>query len=53
MGVVCIGGLAASTMLTLLIVPIAYTLLDDAQRVAGNALRAVRNAGLRRREPQA
>jgi len=53
MGVVCIGGLAASTMLTLLIVPIAYTLLDDAQRIAGNALRAVRNAGLRRGEPQA
>jgi HAE1 family hydrophobic/amphiphilic exporter-1 len=32
MGVVSIGGLTASTLLTLLVVPVAYTLVDDAQR---------------------
>jgi HAE1 family hydrophobic/amphiphilic exporter-1 len=32
MGVVCIGGLLASTLLTLLVVPIAYTLVDGVQR---------------------
>jgi HAE1 family hydrophobic/amphiphilic exporter-1 len=31
MGLVGIGGLAASTLLTLLVVPVVYTLLDDAQ----------------------
>jgi HAE1 family hydrophobic/amphiphilic exporter-1 len=33
MGVIAIGGLAASTMLTLLVVPVAYTLVDQAQTV--------------------
>jgi HAE1 family hydrophobic/amphiphilic exporter-1 len=31
MGIVGIGGLATSTLLTLLVVPVVYTLLDDAQ----------------------
>ncbi|MEN8182779.1 MAG: efflux RND transporter permease subunit [Myxococcota bacterium] len=31
MGVVAIGGLATSTLLTLLVVPVVYTLIDDAQ----------------------
>jgi HAE1 family hydrophobic/amphiphilic exporter-1 len=31
MGVIAIGGLAASTPLTLVVVPVAYTLVDDAQ----------------------
>ncbi|MGI9590539.1 MAG: efflux RND transporter permease subunit, partial [Myxococcota bacterium] len=31
MGLIAIGGLATSTVLTLLVVPVAYTLLDDAQ----------------------
>jgi HAE1 family hydrophobic/amphiphilic exporter-1 len=31
MGVIAIGGLAASTALTLIVVPVAYTLVDDAQ----------------------
>jgi HAE1 family hydrophobic/amphiphilic exporter-1 len=31
MGIVAIGGLATSTLLTLLVVPVAYTLVDDAQ----------------------
>jgi HAE1 family hydrophobic/amphiphilic exporter-1 len=34
MAVICIGGLMASTLLTLLVVPIAYTLIDDAQAAA-------------------
>jgi len=33
MGVIAIGGLAASTALTLIVVPVAYTLVDDAQGV--------------------
>jgi Cu/Ag efflux pump CusA len=31
MGVIAIGGLATSTLLTLIVVPVAYTLIDDAQ----------------------
>ena len=31
-GSIAIGGLAASTLLTLVVVPVAYTLVDDAQR---------------------
>ena len=47
MGVICIGGLIASTMLTLLIVPIAYTLIDDAKVAVAHALRRARGAGIR------
>jgi HAE1 family hydrophobic/amphiphilic exporter-1 len=43
MGVVCIGGLMASTLLTLLIVPIAYTLIDDAKRVVVTAFSPARH----------
>lgn len=32
MGIVAIGGLVTSTLLTLLVVPVVYTLLDDVQR---------------------
>jgi HAE1 family hydrophobic/amphiphilic exporter-1 len=32
MGVIAIGGLLTSTLLTLVVVPVVYTLLDDAQR---------------------
>jgi HAE1 family hydrophobic/amphiphilic exporter-1 len=31
MGIIAIGGLATSTLLTLIVVPVAYTLVDDAQ----------------------
>jgi HAE1 family hydrophobic/amphiphilic exporter-1 len=48
MGVVCIGGLVASTMLTLLVVPIAYTLLDDFQSAVTKAWRTIWDAGLRK-----
>ncbi|MDP6979653.1 MAG: efflux RND transporter permease subunit [Myxococcota bacterium] len=41
MGVICIGGLCASTLLTLLIVPIAYTVVDGFQR---RVERVIRNA---------
>jgi len=50
MGVVCIGGLIASTLLTLLIVPIAYTLIDDGQSAVIRALRSVRATRLRPRQ---
>ncbi|GIW42197.1 MAG: hypothetical protein KatS3mg076_2774 [Candidatus Binatia bacterium] len=40
MGVVAIGGLAASTLLTLLVVPVVYTLFDDAGRWLARWLRA-------------
>ncbi len=48
MGVVCIGGLIASTLLTLLIVPVAYTLLDDAQNAVTRRLRALRPGSAKR-----
>jgi HAE1 family hydrophobic/amphiphilic exporter-1 len=38
MGIIAIGGLATSTLLTLLVVPIFYTLLDDAASAARRAL---------------
>jgi multidrug efflux pump subunit AcrB len=42
MGMIAIGGLAASTFLTLLIVPVVYTLLDDAQSGVLRGWRALR-----------
>jgi HAE1 family hydrophobic/amphiphilic exporter-1 len=42
MGMIAIGGLATSTFLTLLVVPVAYTLVDDAQSLVVRALRRVR-----------
>jgi HAE1 family hydrophobic/amphiphilic exporter-1 len=41
MGVVAIGGLTASTLLTLVVVPVAYTLVDDAGSLARRAAGAV------------
>ena len=46
MGVIAIGGLATSTFLTLLIVPVFYTLIDD----AGSMLRRALGMGPSRRE---
>ncbi len=38
-GLTLIGGLTTATLLTLLVVPVFYTFFDDAQLVAGRALR--------------
>ena len=35
MGLLVIGGLASSTLLTLVVVPVAYTLVADLNRVPG------------------
>lgn len=43
MGFVAIGGLTTSTLLTLLVVPVVYTLMDDLQVGLGNGLRTVRS----------
>ncbi len=45
MGVVAIGGLATSTLLTLLVVPVVYTLVDDAGRKVQGALARLRRGG--------
>jgi HAE1 family hydrophobic/amphiphilic exporter-1 len=45
MGVVCIGGLLTSTLLTLLVVPVVYTLVDQAQEAVRGALRRLRGGG--------
>jgi HAE1 family hydrophobic/amphiphilic exporter-1 len=50
MGVISIGGLLTSTFLTLLIVPIAYTLIDDAQRAVKRALRGALAVSRRAKE---
>jgi HAE1 family hydrophobic/amphiphilic exporter-1 len=47
MGIVSIGGLVTSTLLTLLIVPVAYTLVDDLRRLLKRGLRAAFDASLR------
>jgi hydrophobic/amphiphilic exporter-1 (mainly G- bacteria), HAE1 family len=48
MGIIAIGGLATSTLLTLLVVPVVYTLIDDAgsllARVVGRERRGNRSA---------
>jgi HAE1 family hydrophobic/amphiphilic exporter-1 len=46
MGLVCIGGLVTSTLLTLLVVPVFYTLLAQGQEALS---RAARRVGLVRR----
>ncbi len=47
MGVIAIGGLAASTLLTLLVVPVVYTLVDDAQAWIQRGARRLRGRGPR------
>jgi len=50
-GVLAIGGLAVSTLLTLLVVPVVYTLVDDAQAAVARGAGALR-ARLSRRAPR-
>ena len=45
MGVISIGGLTASTILTLLVVPVVYTLVDGISRGVTNLFRATSPAG--------
>jgi HAE1 family hydrophobic/amphiphilic exporter-1 len=49
MAMIAIGGLAASTFLTLLIVPVVYTLVDDAQSGVARGWRALQAQARRRR----
>jgi len=43
MGIVAIGGLITSTLLTLVVVPVIYTLMDDLQTGLAKGLRSVRS----------
>jgi hypothetical protein len=49
MGIVAIGGLVTSTFLTLLVVPVVYTLLDD---VESRVLRLARGRAAARTEEE-
>ena len=42
MGFLVIGGLASSTFLTLLVIPVAYTLMDDAHQLLKRGINRVR-----------
>jgi len=42
MGVLVIGGLASATLLTLVVVPVAYTLLDDAGKLLSKLVRLLK-----------
>jgi HAE1 family hydrophobic/amphiphilic exporter-1 len=52
MGRAVIGGLITSTILTLFVVPVVYTLLEDATSWLSARLRSRRDAGERAPEPQ-
>lgn len=45
MGILVIGGLISSTALTLVVVPVAYTLMEDARARIGRIGGAVRRLG--------
>jgi HAE1 family hydrophobic/amphiphilic exporter-1 len=45
MGILVIGGLVSSTALTLVVVPVAYTLMEDARSAFGRIGGKARQAG--------
>lgn len=45
MGAIVMGGMVSSMFLTLLVVPVAYTLIDDAQTAVSRTLRRLRSVG--------
>ena len=49
-GMTLIGGMTTATLLTLLVVPVLYTLFDDAREAFGRALRRMLTLGGRRKE---
>jgi len=49
-GLTLIGGMTTATLLTLLVVPVSYTLIDDAREVSLQAIRTVRTRRRQRRE---
>jgi multidrug efflux pump subunit AcrB len=49
MAAITIGGLLTSTLLTLVVVPVVYVLVDGATQQLGRALRAIRALASRRR----
>ena len=50
MGILAIGGMLSSTALTLLVVPVVYSLLDDAVNSTNRLIGVARRHGLRLRE---
>lgn len=48
MGMISIGGVTSSTLLTLLVVPVVYTLVDDAQAQVARAAAKLRDLAQRR-----
>jgi HAE1 family hydrophobic/amphiphilic exporter-1 len=52
MGVLVIGGLSSSTLLTLLVVPVAYTLLADLRGATARLISRVRSIARRGTSPQ-
>jgi len=49
-GLTLIGGMTTATLLTLLVVPVSYTLIDDGREACVRAIRAVRDRRQQRRE---
>jgi HAE1 family hydrophobic/amphiphilic exporter-1 len=48
MGVLVIGGLVSSTLLTMVVVPVAYVLVDDLGRITGRLRARLRALGSRK-----
>ena len=53
LGLTLIGGMTTATLLTLLVVPVAYTLFDDLREVMGSVMRRALGRAGRRKDPKA